>query len=97
MRESPYLRSLHWHVPAVLGLSVVFAVIGPFGTYNTLSLAGYTLTVSPNPVQIGRDGVAHATWDLGPAPIADAARVRALVLSLRTLLASLAPSAGPYR
>src|SRR5437868_8264144 len=38
MRESPYLRFLHWHVPAVLGLSFVFAVIGPFGTYNTMGL-----------------------------------------------------------
>src|SRR5690349_14473887 len=38
MRESPYLRFLHWHVPGVLGLSFVFAVIGPFGTYNTMGL-----------------------------------------------------------
>jgi hypothetical protein len=43
------------------------------------------------------DGVALATWQLGPTPVADASRIRALVLSLRTLLASLAPSAGPYR
>lgn len=43
------------------------------------------------------DGVALATWQLGPDHLADPARVRALVLSLRTLLAALAPSAGPYR
>ena len=38
MRESPYLRDLHWHVPGVLLLSVVMAVTGPFGTYWTMSV-----------------------------------------------------------
>src|SRR5438105_1121650 len=38
MRESPYLRSLPWHLPGVLGFAIVFAVIGPFGTYGTMGL-----------------------------------------------------------
>jgi len=38
MRESPYFRSLNWQLPAVLGLCVVMAVIGPFGTYWQMSL-----------------------------------------------------------
>jgi len=39
MRQSPYLHSLHWQVLSVFGLAFVFAVIGPFGTYNTMGLA----------------------------------------------------------
>ena len=38
MRESPYLRSLPWHLPSVLLVAVVMGVIGPFGTYSALSL-----------------------------------------------------------
>lgn len=38
MRESPYLRALAWHLPGVLGLSIVLAVIGPFGTYSNMGL-----------------------------------------------------------
>jgi len=38
MRESPYLRRLHWQLLTVLMFAVVLAVIGPFGTYNTLGL-----------------------------------------------------------
>jgi hypothetical protein len=38
MRQSPYLRSLRWHLPAVLLLGLVMGVIGPFGTYVSLSL-----------------------------------------------------------
>ena len=38
MRESPYIRSLPYHLPAVLGLSVVMAVTGPFGTYWQMGL-----------------------------------------------------------
>jgi hypothetical protein len=33
MRESPYLKSWHLHIAPVVGLSVVLAVIGPFGSY----------------------------------------------------------------
>lgn len=33
MRESPYVRSLPYHLPPVLGVAVFMAVIGPFGTY----------------------------------------------------------------
>jgi hypothetical protein len=38
MRESPYLRSLPWHLPPVLLLSVVMGVTGPFGTYGSMGL-----------------------------------------------------------
>jgi hypothetical protein len=38
MRESPYFRALTWDLPGVLGLSIVLAVIGPFGTYNNMGL-----------------------------------------------------------
>ena len=38
MRESPYLRSLPWHLPPVLLLSVVMGVTGPFGTYLAMGL-----------------------------------------------------------
>lgn len=43
------------------------------------------------------DGVATATWQLGADRVADPARVRTLVESLRALLAAFAPGAGPYR
>lgn len=39
MRESPYLRSVPWQAPAVLALTLVMAVTGPFGTYEHMSLA----------------------------------------------------------
>ena len=38
MRESPYLRSLPYHLPGVLSVVVVMAVIGPFGTYFQMGL-----------------------------------------------------------
>ncbi len=38
MRESPYIRSLRWHLPPVLLLCVVMGVTGPFGTYGTVGL-----------------------------------------------------------
>jgi hypothetical protein len=38
MRESPYVRSLPYQLPAVLGVAVVMAVIGPFGTYEHMGL-----------------------------------------------------------
>jgi DNA-binding LytR/AlgR family response regulator len=38
MRESPYVRSLPYQLPAVLGLAVVLGVTGPFGTYEHLDL-----------------------------------------------------------
>jgi DNA-binding LytR/AlgR family response regulator len=38
MRGSPYLRSLPYHLPGVLGMVVVMAVIGPFGTYFQMGL-----------------------------------------------------------
>jgi DNA-binding LytR/AlgR family response regulator len=40
MRESPYLRLLPRHLPGVLGMIVVMAVIGPFGTYFQMKLGG---------------------------------------------------------
>lgn len=42
------------------------------------------------------DGIASAAWRLGDGQ-ADAARVRELVMALRSLLAALEPGAGPYR
>src|SRR6516225_9004531 len=33
MRESPYLKSWPLHILPVLGVSLVLAVIGPFGSY----------------------------------------------------------------
>jgi hypothetical protein len=38
MRESPYLRSWRYHVPWVMGLAVVMAVTGPFGSYDYMAL-----------------------------------------------------------
>ena len=38
MRQSPYVKSLPYHLPAVLGLAVVMAVTGPFGTYEHMGL-----------------------------------------------------------
>jgi hypothetical protein len=38
MRESPYLRFLPYHLPGVLGMVLVMAVIGPFGTYFQMGL-----------------------------------------------------------
>lgn len=38
MRESPYVRSLPYQFPGVLGLAVILAVTGPFGTYEHFSL-----------------------------------------------------------
>lgn len=38
MRESPYIKSLPYHLPAVLGFAVVMAVTGPFGTYALMGL-----------------------------------------------------------
>jgi hypothetical protein len=38
MRQSPYFRSLPYNLPGVLGMVVVMAVTGPFGTYFQTSL-----------------------------------------------------------
>lgn len=38
MRESPYVKSLPYHLPVVLVLAVVMAVTGPFGTYARMGL-----------------------------------------------------------
>ncbi len=38
MRESPYLRSWPYQAGPVLGLAMVLAVIGPFGTYVRMDL-----------------------------------------------------------
>ena len=38
MRESLYFRSLPRHLPWVIGLAVVMAVIGPFGSYDYMTL-----------------------------------------------------------
>jgi hypothetical protein len=38
MRESPYVRSLPYQLPAVFGVAVVLAVLGPFGTYEHMNL-----------------------------------------------------------
>lgn len=38
MRESPYVRSLPYHLPAVVGFALVMGVTGPFGTYEHMSL-----------------------------------------------------------
>lgn len=38
MRESPYLRSLPYQAPWVIGLAVVMGVTGPFGTYAYMDL-----------------------------------------------------------
>ncbi len=38
MRESPYLRSFPYQAPWVIGLAVVMAVTGPFGTYEHMDL-----------------------------------------------------------
>jgi len=38
MRESPYIRSIPRQTPWVVGLAVVMAVIGPFGSYDYMGL-----------------------------------------------------------
>jgi hypothetical protein len=38
MRELPHLKAIHRHLPWVLGLCVVMAVIGPFGSYQLAGL-----------------------------------------------------------
>jgi len=38
MRESPYLKSWPWQLWPVLGIAAVFAVIGPFGSYDRMPL-----------------------------------------------------------
>jgi hypothetical protein len=38
MRESPYFRSLRWHLPPLLLLTAVMGVTGPFGTYLWMGL-----------------------------------------------------------
>jgi DNA-binding LytR/AlgR family response regulator len=38
MRQSPYFKSLPYQLPWVLGLAVVMAVTGPFGSYSYMSL-----------------------------------------------------------
>src|SRR5882757_5811370 len=38
MRETPYLRSIPYQLPWVLGVAIVMAVTGPFGLYDTASL-----------------------------------------------------------
>jgi len=39
MRESPYVRSLPYQLLPVLGVALVLAVLGPFGTYERMDLA----------------------------------------------------------
>lgn len=39
MRESSYFKSIPYQLPWVLGLCVVMAVTGPFGSYNWMGLA----------------------------------------------------------
>ncbi|CAN5923385.1 LytTR family DNA-binding domain-containing protein [soil metagenome] len=39
MRESPYVRSIPYQLPWVVGIAVVMAVTGPFGTYGVAGLA----------------------------------------------------------
>lgn len=39
MRESPYVRSLPYHLPPVIGIAFVMGVTGPFGTYEHMDLA----------------------------------------------------------
>jgi DNA-binding LytR/AlgR family response regulator len=62
MRESPYLRSLPYHLPGVLGMVVVMAVIGPFGTYFQMGLgsrlAYFGIMTTLNWIQI----VVLAAW-----------------------------------
>jgi len=38
MRESPYLKSIPYHLLWILGLAVVMTVTGPFGSYEAMSL-----------------------------------------------------------
>lgn len=38
MRESPYVRSLPYQLLPVLGVALVLAVLGPFGTYERMDL-----------------------------------------------------------
>lgn len=38
MRESPYLKSIPYHLPWILGLAVIMTVTGPFGSYEAMSV-----------------------------------------------------------
>jgi hypothetical protein len=37
MRESPYLKSIPYHLPWILGLAVIMTVTGPFGSYEVMT------------------------------------------------------------
>jgi DNA-binding LytR/AlgR family response regulator len=52
MRESPYLKSIPYQFPWVLGLAVVMAVTGPFGSYGYTGLPTRLLYFSATGVLI---------------------------------------------
>lgn len=69
MRESPYIKSLPYHLPAVLGFAAVMAVTGPFGTYAHMGLGvrlGYFIVLGVmNWLQV----ILLAAWFGGLEPI----------------------------
>lgn len=69
MRESPYIRSLPYQIPWVLGFAVVMAVTGPFGTYERMGIGlrlVYFLVISTlNWLQV----IALAAWFGSQEPI----------------------------
>jgi hypothetical protein len=79
MRESLYFRPLPRQLPWVIGLAVVMAVIGPFGSYTYMSLpirllyfvlvgvAFWLLIAAASALLVGRDGLRR--WPL-PARLA---------------------------
>jgi hypothetical protein len=49
MRESPYVRSLPYSLPAIVGFALVMGVTGPFGTYEHMGLVVRVLYFTSSP------------------------------------------------
>ncbi len=62
MRESPYVRSLPYHLPAVVGFALVMGVTGPFGTYEHMGLGVRLLYFTVLAVLNWLQVIALAAW-----------------------------------
>jgi DNA-binding LytR/AlgR family response regulator len=62
MRESPYVRSLPYHLPAVVGFALVMGVTGPFGTYEHMGLIVRVLYFTVLAVLNWLQVIALAAW-----------------------------------
>ncbi|MDI1283490.1 MAG: LytTR family DNA-binding domain-containing protein [Reyranella sp.] len=69
MRESPYLRSFPYQAPWVIGLAVVMAVTGPFGTYAYMDLGVRLVYFGAIAVASWLQVIVLAAWFGGIEPI----------------------------